>query len=55
MTEERYNEIKEFMNGRDVTQSYTDTKHNSTIDFQEFVEVWENEQRLKAEAEQPTE
>ena len=49
MTQERYDMIKASMNGRDVTQSYCDPKHNSTIDFQEFVEVYENEQRLKSE------
>lgn len=52
MEQERYDSIKAFMNGRDVSQSYSDPSHNSQYDFQEFVEVWENEQRLKAESEQ---
>ena len=45
MEESRYNEIKEFMNGRDVSQSYTDPAHNSSYDFQEFVYVYEEEKR----------
>ena len=36
---QRYNQIKDFMNGRDVSQSYCDTSHNSSIDFSEFVLV----------------
>jgi hypothetical protein len=43
MEETRYNEIKEFMNGRDISSSYSDPAHNSSYDFQEFVYVWEKE------------
>lgn len=42
------------MNGRDVSTSYSDVTHNSTIDFSEFVEVYENEKRIEAENAQPT-
>lgn len=47
MTPERYGEIKAFMNGRDISQSYTDPAHNSSIDFSEFEYVWNEEQKLK--------
>ena len=39
----RYEEIKLFMNGRDVSSSFSDPAHNSTIDFSEFVYVAEQE------------
>lgn len=49
MEQVRYDAIKTFMNGRDVSASYSDPSHKSEYDFQEFVEVFENEARLKAE------
>jgi hypothetical protein len=45
MEETRYQAIKEFMNGRDISSSYSDPTHNSQYDFQEFVYVYEEEKR----------
>jgi hypothetical protein len=46
MDKERYNLIKEFMNGRDISSSYSDPKHNSEYDFSEFEHVYNEEQKL---------
>lgn len=42
-------EIYEFMNGRDISASYSDPAHNSTIDFAEFVEVVDEADKVKDE------
>jgi len=46
MEETRYNFIKDFMKGRDVSMSYSDPEHNSSIDFREFEYVYNKEKEI---------
>ena len=45
----RYNDIKTFMNGRDISSSFSDPKHDSQYSFAEFKEVWEAEEAIRLE------
>jgi len=45
----RKQDIFDFMNGRDISTSYQDVNHKSTYGFQEFVEVWNEGNRVKEE------
>lgn len=55
MEESRYNAIKKFMNGRDVSSSFCDPNHHSEYTFAEFEYVWTEEQKKAIEATAPEE
>jgi len=41
--------VYDFMNGRDVSSSFSDKAHNSEYDFEEFVAVDKEVKKIKAE------
>jgi hypothetical protein len=47
MTDERYQAILKFMNGRDVSSSYSDPAHKSEYNFEEFNFVYLAEKAIK--------
>jgi len=42
-------EIYDFMNGRDVSSSFSDPSHNSEVSFEEFIAVDKEAKKVKAE------